>query len=245
MRSSISTDFLLYRRLLSYVVPHWRVFILAVVSMIVLAMTAPAVPALMQPMLDGAFVDKDPATIALMPYLFVGLFFIRGLASYVGNAALHWVGTRVIMNLRQQMFDRLLDFPKRFFDDQRSGNIVSRFTFDVMQIKEAATNAVSTLVRDTLTVLGLLGWMFFIDWVLALICMLGAPLIAIVISIIRKRLRKMSSRVQKTMGDIHHVLNEALDAQKIVKLYGGKQSESTRFNSTVNRYRHFHNSTGH
>ncbi len=244
MRSSISTDFLLYRRLLSYVVPHWRVFILAVVSMIVLAMTAPAVPALMQPMLDGAFVNKDPKTIALMPYLFVGLFFIRGLASYVGNAALHWVGTRVIMNLRQQMFDRLLDFPKRFFDDQRSGNIVSRFTFDVMQIKEAATNAVSTLVRDTLTVLGLLGWMFFIDWVLALICMLGAPLIAIVISIIRKRLRKMSSRVQKTMGDIHHVLNEALDAQKIVKLYGGKQSESKRFNSTVNRYRHFHNKLG-
>ena len=244
MQSSISADFLLYRRLLNYVIPHWRVFFLAILSMAVLALTAPAIPALMQPMLDGAFVNKDPKTIALMPYLFVGLFFIRGLASYIGNSSLHWVGTKTIMSLRQEMFDRLIDCPMRYFDDQQSGHIVSRFAFDVIQIKEAATNAVSTLVKDTLTVVGLLGWMFFIDWALALICMLGAPLVAVVISIIRKRLRRMSHRLQSTMGDIQHVLNEALYAQKIIKLYGGKQSESLRFNHTVNKNRQFHNKLG-
>ena len=116
---------------------------------------------------------------------------------------------------------------------------MSRFTYDVTQIKEASTNAVSTLVRDSLSVIGLLGWMFYIDWSLALICLAGAPIIGIIISIIRKRLRKMSLQVQQTMGDIHHVLNECFDGQKVVKLYGGQEVEKRRFYNTVNSHRSF------
>ena len=207
--------------------------------MIILAATDPAIPALMQPMLDGAFIDKDPKTIALIPGLFVGLFAIRGLSSYVGNTALHWVGSKVITDLRQIMFDRLVDYPTSYFDSHRSGSLMSRFTYDVAQIKEASTNAISTLVRDSLSVIGLLGWLFYIDWRLALICMCGAPVIAIVISIIRKRLRKMSRKVQDAMGDIHHVLNEVFDAQKVIKLYGGQGVEKQRFFNTINAHRRF------
>ena len=116
---------------------------------------------------------------------------------------------------------------------------MSRFTYDVTQIKEASTNAISTLVRDSLSVIGLLGWMFYIDWSLALICLAGAPLIGIIISIIRKRLRKMSLRVQETMGDIHHVLSESFDGQKVIKLYGGQEVEKKRFFDTVNSHRRF------
>lgn len=207
--------------------------------MVILAATDPAIPALMQPMLDGAFINKDPKTIALIPALFVGLFAIRGLSSYVGNTALHWVGSKVITDLRQIMFDRLVDYPTSYFDKHRSGSLMSRFTYDVAQIKEASTNAVSTLVRDSLSVIGLLGWLFYIDWKLALICMAGAPIIAIVISIIRKRLRKMSRKVQDAMGDIHHVLNEVFDAQKVIKLYGGQEVEKKRFFNTINAHRRF------
>ena len=207
--------------------------------MVVLAITDPAIPALMQPLLNGAFIEKDPATIAIMPFLFIALFLVRGIASYVGSTSLDWVAHKVIMDLRLAMFDRFINYPASFFDDNRSGNFMSRFTYDVTQIKEASTNAITTLIRDSLSVIGLLAWMFYIDWVLALICMLGAPVIGILITIIRRRLRKMSSKVQDTMGDIHHVLAECFDAHKIIKLHDGKGIEKERFHNTVNSHRKF------
>ncbi len=239
MGTSINTDITLYRRLLSHVVPYWRVFLLSIISMIILAATDPAIPALMQPLLDGAFIDKDPNTIALMPFLFVALFVIRGLAGYVSGLSLGWVANKVIMDLRLAMFARLIDYPTRFYDNHRSGNVMSQFTYDVTQIKEASTHAISTLIRDTLSVIGLLAWIFYIEWKLALICLSGAPVISIIITIIKRRLRKMSRKVQATMGDIHHVLAEVVEAQKVVKLYGGQAVEKQRFLNTINAHRRF------
>ncbi len=239
MAERLKKDIILYRRLLGHVVPYWRRFLISIISMVILAATDPAIPALMQPMLDGAFIEKDPSIMTIVPILFVVLFAIRGLSSYISGVSLHWVANKVIMDLRQAMFIRLVNYPTSFFDNHRSGSLMSRFTYDVTQIKEASTNAVSTLVRDSLSVIGLLGWMFYIDWSLALICLAGAPLIGIIISIIRKRLRKMSLQVQQTMGDIHHVLNECFDGQKVVKLYGGQEVEKRRFYNTVNSHRSF------
>ena len=239
MAERLKKDIILYRRLLGHVVPYWRRFLISIISMVILAATDPAIPALMQPMLDGAFIEKDPSIMTIVPILFIVLFAIRGLASYISGVSLHWVANKVIMDLRQAMFIRLVNYPTSFFDNHRSGSLMSRFTYDVTQIKEASTNAISTLVRDSLSVIGLLGWMFYIDWSLALICLAGAPIIGIIISIIRKRLRKMSLQVQQTMGDIHHVLNECFDGQKVVKLYGGQEVEKRRFYNTVNSHRSF------
>ena len=239
MGSSISTDIVLYRRLLSHVIPYWRVFLLSIISMIILAGTDPAIPALMQPLLNGAFIEKDPETIALMPFLFVALFAVRGIAAYVSNLSLNWVANKVIMDLRQAMFNRMIDFPAYFYDQHRSGSLMSRFTYDVTQIKEASTNAISTLVRDSLSVIGLLGWMFYVDWLMALICLLSAPVIGIIVTIIKRRIRKMSRKVQDTMGDLHHVLAESFDAQKVIKLYGGQEVEKQRFFNTINAHRRF------
>lgn len=220
-------------------VPYWRVFLLSIISMIILAATDPAIPALMQPLLNGAFIEKDAQTIAMMPFLFVGLFIIRGLAAYVSGLSLDWVGHKVIMDLRYAMFARLVDYPTSLFDATRSGSLMSRFTYDVMQIREASSNAISTIVRDSLSVIGLLAWMFYIDWILALICLVGAPVIYVIITIIKRRLRKMSRKVQDAMGDIHHVLAECFDAQKVIKLYGGQEVEKQRFFNTVNTHRRF------
>ncbi len=239
LRSLMNTDIILYRRLLSHVVPYWRVFLLSIISMVLLAATDPAIPALMQPLLNGAFIEKDPQTIAFMPFLFVGLFIIRSLAAYISGLSLNWVANKVIMDLRQTMFERFIDYPTSFFDANSSGSLMSRFTYDVTQIKDASANAISTIVRDSLSVMGLLGWMFYIDWTLALICLLGAPIIAIIVTIIKRRLRKMSRKVQDTMGDIHHVLAECFDAQKVIKLYGGQKVEKQRFFKTINAHRRF------
>jgi len=207
MRTELKEDIALYSRLLRYVVPYWRVFLLSVVSMVVLAATDPAIPALMQPMLDGAFIDNDPSSMTLIPVLFVVLFAIRGLAAYASGGALHWVANRVIMDLRREMYIRLLNYPSRFYDSHTTGKLISKFTFDVTQIREASTNTLSILVRDTLATFGLIAWMFYKDWQLALIAMTSAPLIVVIVLIIKRRLRKMSRKVQESMGDIHHVLD--------------------------------------
>ena len=198
-------DTYLYRRLLRYVIPYWRTFMISIVSMLVLALSDPALPALMKPMLDGAFVEKDQATMKWVPILFVLLFAIRGFAAYVNGVSLFWISNKVVMDLRQEMFVRILSLPSSFYDVYSTGSLLSKFTFDVTQIKEAATNAITTIVRDSLSVIGLLAWMFYIDWELSLIAMVCAPFITVVVLVIRKRLRNMSRKVQDSMADINHV----------------------------------------
>ena len=232
-------DARLYKRLLQYVRPYWRTFLIAIISMFVLAISDPAIPALIKPMLDGAFIEKDPATMKWVPVLFVVLFVVRGIAAYANGVALFWVSNKVVMDLRQEMFVRILSLPSSYYDDQSSGSLLSKFTFDVTQIKEAATNAITTIVRDSLSIVGLLGWMFYIDWKLTLVAMVSAPFIAIVILIIRKRLRKMSRKVQESMADINHVLGECINGHKLVKLYDGKEQEISRFQKVTNANRRY------
>lgn len=232
-------DARLYKRLLLYVKPYWRTFLIAIVSMLVLAISDPVIPALIKPMLDGAFIEKDPATMKWVPILFVVLFAVRGFAAYANGVALFWVSNKVVMDLRQEMFVRILSLPSSYYDDHSSGSLLSKFTFDVTQIKEAATNAITTIVRDSLSIVGLLGWMFYIDWKLTLVAMVSAPFIAIVILIIRKRLRKMSRKVQGSMADINHVLVECINGHKLVKLYDGKEQEIRRFQEVTNANRRY------
>jgi len=229
----------LYWRLLRYVWPHWRVFSIAILAMIILALTEPAIPALFKPMLDGAFIEQDPDIIVMIPLLFVVLFVIRGVAAYTSGGALHWVANKVIMELRYEMFQRLLNMPSRYYDQNTAGSIVSKFSYDVMQIREASTNALTVLVRDTLAIAGLLGYMFYVDWKLSLIAMFSAPLIAIVVMIIRRRLRNMSRKFQGSMADINHVIHECINGHKLIKLYNGYQQEKDHFYNIINSNRRF------
>lgn len=229
----------LYWRLLRYVWPHWRVFTLAIIAMIVLALTDPAIPALLKPMLDGAFIEQDADMILMIPLLFVGLFTVRGLAAYTSGGALHWVANRVIMQLRYEMFQRLLHMPCRYYDLHSAGSIVSRFSYDVMQIREASTNALTVLVRDSLAIIGLLAYMFYINWKLSLIAMISAPLIAVVVMIIRRRLRKMSRKFQESMADINHVIHECINGHKLIKIFNGYRQEQDRFYQIINTNRRY------
>ncbi|NIQ14277.1 MAG: lipid ABC transporter permease/ATP-binding protein, partial [Candidatus Dadabacteria bacterium] len=149
----------------------------------------------MKPLLDGAFIEKDPDMMFWVPIMLVGLFFIRGIASYISVSTISWVANKVITDLRSQMFSRLLSFPSQFFDNHTTGSLMSKFTYDATQVKQASTIAITTIIRDSLAVLGLLGWMLYINWKLTLIALIATPFIAIVILIIRIRLRKMSQKV--------------------------------------------------
>ncbi len=232
-------DVELYLRLLRYVQPYWRTFLISIIAMVILAATEPAVAALLKPMLDGAFIANDPETMRMVPVLFVLLFGIRACSDFASGIALQWVANKVTMDLRRDMFLRLLTLPTHFYDHHVTGALISRFTFNVSQVKHAASNAVIIVVRDTLTIIGLLCWMFYISWKLSLISLVCAPFIALIVLVLRKRLRKMGRKVQECMGDINNVLNECIHNQKLIKLYAGQPQEAARFHEVNDNTRRF------
>jgi subfamily B ATP-binding cassette protein MsbA len=229
----------LYLRLLRYVAPYWRMFALSLLAMVLVAATEPVFPALMKPLLDGSFVNKDPTTIRLIPFALVGLFLVRGLFGFVSDYALNWVSSRVVLDLRGEMFRRLVGLPTRFYDDASSGVLISKFAYDVTGVTGAATSVLTVMVRDTLTIAGLLAWMFYLDWKLSLITLVIGPLIALVIQAFSSRLREVSRNVQQAMGDITHVLDEAIECHKVVKVFGGQEYEQRHFGAAIKRVRDF------
>ena len=224
----------LYLRLLNYVRPYWRVFAASLIGMMVVAVTEPLVPALMKPMLDGTFVHKDQAMMRLVPVIILLIFAVRGIATFVGTYAISWVGNKLVMDLRDEMFRKLLSLPTRYYDDHATGVMISKLTFDVTQVTNAATTVVTISVRDSIVMVGLLGWLFYLNWKLTLLTLLMAPVIAYIISTISKRMRSSSRDSQQAMGDITQVIEESVSAHKVVKLFGGQAYESGRFHEQAN-----------
>jgi subfamily B ATP-binding cassette protein MsbA len=229
----------LYARLLRYVAPYWRMFALSILAMALVAATEPLLPALMKPLLDGSFVDKDPTTIRYIPFAMVGLFLVRGVFGFVSDYALSWVSNRVVFDLRAEMFGRLISLPTRYYDDASSGALISKLTYDVTGVTGAATSVLTVMVRDSLTVAGLLAWMFYLDWKLSLITLVIGPVIAVVIRSFSARLRQVSRDAQQAMGDITHVLDEAIECHKVVKVFGGQEYEQRHFGAAIKRVRNF------
>ena len=229
----------LYLRLLRYVAPYWRMFALSILTMVLVAATEPLFPALMKPLLDGSFVNKDPTTIRYIPFALVGLFLVRGLFGFASDYALNWVSNRVVLDLRAEMFGRLVKLPTRYYDDASSGALISKLAYDVMGVTAAATTVLTVMVRDSLTVVGLLAWMFYLDWKLSLITLVIGPVIALVIQAFSGRLREVSRNAQQAMGDITHVLDEAIECHKVVKVFGGQAYERRHFGAAIKRMRDF------
>ncbi|HEY0665911.1 MAG TPA: lipid A export permease/ATP-binding protein MsbA [Gallionella sp.] len=224
----------LYLRLLGYVKPYWRVFALSILGMAVMAATEPLLPALLKPMLDGTFVEKDETVMRLVPIFILVIFLVRGIASFVGTYAINWVGNKLVMDLREEMFRKLLALPTRYYDDHATGNLISRLTFDVTQVTAAATSVVTITIRDSIIIVGLLGWLFYLNWKLTLLSLLMVPVIAFIIRTINVRLRNASRDSQRAMGDITQVIEESVTAHKVVKLFGGQQYEGSRFSEQAN-----------
>jgi ATP-binding cassette, subfamily B, bacterial MsbA len=231
------TSLQLYVRLLQYVKPYWRIFALSILGMLVSAATEIALPASAKPFLDGTFLEKDPLLMRWTPVLIVVLFLIRGLGTFVGAYASAAVGQRVVMDLREQMFAKLLLLPQQYFGDNLSGNLISKFTFDVIQVSVAVTNVVTVLVRDSVTVVGLLAYLVWLDWKLTLITFATIPPIALAIRAFNRRLRGLTRHTQRSMGEITQVLQESIEGQKVVKIFGGQGYEKGRFKDAVNRVR--------
>lgn len=229
----------LYLRLLRYVRPYRGTFGLAIFGMILVAATEPMLPAIMKPLLDGTFVNKDATLMVWMPAIIIALVVVRGTGEYLSGYCINWVGTRIVMDLRNEMFAKLLQLPTGYYDDHPSGNLISKVTFDVTQVTAAATSVLTVLFKDALAIIGLLAWMLWLNWQLTLLSLVLTPVIIVIVRIISRRLRSASRDVQQAMGDVTQVLQEAIEGHKVVKLYGGSAYEAERFDAKANRVRRF------
>lgn len=225
----ITDGAVIYRRLLRYVLPYKLAFSLAVIGMVCAAATDAGLAAMLKPILDGGFVEKDPEWIALLPILFIGIALIRGVGTFVSSFLMAWIGRNIVKTLRREMFTHILSLPTRFYDGSSSGALISKFTFDVEQVASAATDAITIVIRDVLTIIFLLALMFYTSWQLSLVMFVLGPIIILLVSFVNKRFRRISTRIQSSMGSVTHVSEEAIEGHRVIKTFGGQDYEATHF----------------
>ena len=230
-----TTPMQVYKRLLRYAAPHWRVLAGAMVAMVIYAATETATMRLVQPLLDGSFVKRDPEITRIVPWAVLGLFVLRALSSFASVYAMAWVSQQVVSRLRGEVFDQVLYLPISHYDKTRNADLLVKLTYHVGQIADSATSVLSSMVKDGLTIVGLLGVMFFNSWKLTLISLVMAPIVATSVRYVARRSRMLSKRLQESMGGVTHVADEAITGRRVVKIYGGEQAEASRFRQ-VNDY---------
>jgi len=227
-----------YRRLLGYARPHLGMFSIGVVGMAIFAATDSLLAYLVQRFLGGAFVNPDPRILWAIPLGAIALFLLRGIGDYVANYFPGWVGRQVIKALRAELFAHYLRLPSRYFDGAVTGGMLSRLTYNIELVAEATTHAITVLIRDTLTILGLLGMLFWLNWRLAAFVLILAPPISWLIQFINRSFRRYSARIQASMGDVTRVTKEALDAQRVIKVFNAQPYEEALFDAANERNRH-------
>ncbi|MGE0799656.1 MAG: lipid A export permease/ATP-binding protein MsbA [Lautropia sp.] len=230
----------LLRRLLGYVRPHWRLFALGIVGMVLTAATEPAFPAIMKQLLDRGFGDSgDAALIWQAPLAIIGLFVLRGVFTFVMNYAMNGVSHSVLYDLRRQMFDRLVELPIRFFAANSSGTLIARLVADVQNVTQTLANVLIVLVRDSVVIIGLLGWLLYLNWQLTIAALVLIPLVALAVGAFSRRMRRLSAEHIRHTGELTGVVEEAIHSNPVVKVYGGQQHERARFASASGHLRAF------
>lgn len=218
-----------YRRLLGYTAGHWRTFALAAVGMAADAGCTTLFAKLIKPMLDRLFIYKDPSTIFWMPWWIIGIFGLRGLASYVGDYGMARVGRGVVQAMREDVFDAYLRMPIIDFSRQSSGTHVARITYTCEQVAQASTDAVKTMLVDGFTVIGLVGVMLYYSPVLTLALLVMVPAVAYIAARVGRSYRKVGRRVQDAMGAVTGSLGDMVGSNRDLRIYGGQSSERRRF----------------
>ncbi|WP_148254688.1 lipid A export permease/ATP-binding protein MsbA [Aidingimonas lacisalsi] len=217
-----------YKQLLGYVRPHWRSFSLAVVGYAIYAASSTALAEMMKRLIDG-IQEPDAAFRLFLPLFVVGMFAARGLGTFLGTYFMSDVARNIVHALRCNVFNHMLHLPGRFFDAHSSGHLISRVTYHVEQVTGAATRAVTILLREGLFVIGLVGYLLWTNWLLTLLFLAVTPLIGGVVRFASKRFRRLSRRIQHSMGDVTHVASEALSGYRVVRTHGAEEYEKRRF----------------
>jgi subfamily B ATP-binding cassette protein MsbA len=226
-----------YFRLLGYVRPHWKAFAASVLGMLLYALSQPAFTALIRPLLNGSFAHVKVPYLDWIPLVIVCIFLIRGLAGFGATYGMAWVGRRVIERLRTEMFARLVHWPASQYDRLSGGFLVSTMTYNIEQIAEGITYALTILIRDSLTVMGLVGWMVYLAPGLCLFLLIVAPLVLVLVRALSRRFRRVNTQIQQSMSEVTRLSEEAVATQAVIKTYNGADWIRKRFEPANRRNR--------
>ena len=225
-----SSERVLLARLFRYVRPHWRVFALGVVAMMVTGSTETALPAIMQHLLDDGFGGKgNPQLMWTAPLMIIGLFVGRGMFTFTMNYAMNEVSNSVLYDLRKQMFDRLVQMPVSYFSTHSAGTIIARLVNDVQNVTQSLASVLVIMVRDTCVILGLLGWLLYLNWQLTMIAFVLIPMVALAVGAFSRRMRRLSGEQLRYTGELTSVVGEAIHGNPVIKVYAGQEHERSRF----------------
>jgi subfamily B ATP-binding cassette protein MsbA len=219
----------LYLRLLRYAWRHWQVFLISVLSLAIYSATNTGFLAAIKMVTDQGFVQQDPEKLGILPFVLFGLLAVRALAGFASYFSMRWVARRVVENVRLDAFSRLMTFPVGFFDANSAGTVTSTLTYNTEQMANASTKVVVSAVRDTLTIVGMIGYMLYLNWHLTMVFAVMAPLIAYYLRIMTPRIRASGKAVQESVGDMTRILEESVGGQRVVKVFGGEEYENQRF----------------
>jgi subfamily B ATP-binding cassette protein MsbA len=229
-----------YRRLLRYLKPHKAMFAVGVLGMTMFAATDAGWAAFVRFFLDGTFVEKDPRMVWLVPVALVGLFILRGVGDFMQTYCPGYVGRRIVKTLRGQIFDRYVHLPVSYFDRNASGVLLSKLTYNTEQVANATTESVTVFIRDSLTILGLIGYLLYLNPKLTLFSLIVGPLIAVLIRRINLLFRRYSRRIQNSMGDVTRVAKEAIEAPRVIRVFNAQDYEARMFEEVIEHNRRSH-----
>ena len=235
---NISTQTAL-KRILRYAIPHKVAVALALFGLTIVAASETAIPALLKPLLDRGFTGQLDNKLWHVPAFLVGLAFIRGLAQFGSNYALSHITNSVLFKLREQMFNRLLQAPADLFQNRSAASLINAVVFEVNAVLQVITTIAMNLVRDSLTVIGLMAYLFYLNWRLTLLILIIFPIIGFMVKLINTRLRKLHKVSQDMTNELSYIVEESVGGYKVVKLHGGETYEKQRFSLIANKLRRY------
>lgn len=237
-----------FKRLLGYLKPMKGMFLLSVIGLIVYGVVDAAFIAFIGPFIDKGFSSGAPSAIAdgialpanqgfhadnevlmLAPIVVIVMFSLRGFANFVSTYGISYMSARLIMDMRQQVFEHYLRLPVSYMDKENSGSLISKVTFDTEQIARASGSALISIVRDSVTVIGMVVLMFYNSWKLSLCILVIGPLMGLVMTLVSRRFRKVSKQIQTAMGDVSATTEQMIKGHKNVLAFGGQETEVARF----------------
>ena len=227
-----------YKRLLGYSKRYWAIGLVALVGMILDGGGLAAFTKLLKPMIDNLFVDKNPYLIFWMPIWIIGIFFLRSIGTFVSNYGVTYIGRHVVQEVQRDVFATYLRLPAAFFGEESSGQQISRITYTTEQVASAASDAAKIGITDGLTVIFMFYVMLSTSPYLTLSLLIMVPAIAVVATVVSRRYRHISRRIQGTMGSVTGTVEEVVGANREVRIYGGQSHEARRFDEVTTRTRY-------
>jgi len=218
-----------FKRLMSYAKPYKSGFVVAILGMLGYAGIDTLFFSQLQPLIDDGLTDENPNFMKWAPLFVIVCFIIRGVCHFFGNYCLAWVGNNVVTDLRQNLFEHIMALPVTFHDKESTGTLISKLTFDTEQVLSATSKALLTLVQQGAMVIGFLAVMFYNSWQLSAIFLLITPIIAVIVTVVSKRFRQVSKKIQNAMGEVTSAAEQTFNAHKVVLTFSGQQREFERF----------------